>query len=1024
MRLGETKLLWKFDVNPKTSRYLGPIDKSDRNSLVASPVVAGDRVYIAVGRSPEEGEGVGRLWCIDATRRGDISPELVFNKADPDRPIAHKRFQACDEAAGDFVRPNPNSGAVWEYVGRKGERGNKDEAKGKVEFTDVMHRTIAGVTVADDLVLIADFPGVLHCIDTKTGEACWTADLAANVWVMPTVVGKQVFVGTEEGEVVVVELSRQFKRLAQSALDANIVAAPAVAGGRMIWASKRHLFSIGHRLEGQQGAVQDVGQDAKPSRDVPPGGAKGADEKATGNKATDAKASDAKSKNGKTTTGRLTGQLVDGNSGEPLRGVSVQLRGLVGDGPELGAPNTTTADDGTFKFDDLKPGTYVVSIGAAPKNPRLAAELIAPLSIVAGETKTLEKLSMREGREVRVRVTDEKSGAASPGVRVTAKSRMHASELHVAAFRSAVTDQEGLVTFYLPSSICELQIDEPTRAAALDSRRTLDLSEQPPEQSRRMELKSRVTPAKSPGGVFGAAGGSASKAGILTVQLKLPLPTRGGGAGETGGGAVDGAGAGDGAGPGAGKGDSPPIAEHIVRQIFTGATGRNFVSMTSLRAGARFEMQYSPDAYGRTAALLIDVPGYEPVRSPEFQIAATMPVLEVELKHATFVTIQGRVVDDDDRPIGDARVRVRRIFHGLTSEFPWGPETATDAEGRFTLRRTRAGEQLVVVADRAGVGQVESAAFLVARPLAAAAPAPLVLKLAKAQHEISGVVVDQDGIGVQGATVTHDGEPRSTTQTDSQGNFRLERLPPGKRPLLVVAPTGDRHRHFVNAGERDARLFVSIASLFNRPEYRLELTARATEGRLPEKLKYFVLDLTEKRWTRSGEIKTDGQVGIDLHTEMRLHGDHEFAVVARGEQFISAAPQKLVTKPQLTPVTLTLRPARDVTLRGRVIDQGKPVAGASVGLSLELADGINDEPWRFLGLTTKIPTTADDGTFEIPKLPAGARVAVYVNDATGAGVWSSRVTLPDAAEFTLPDLTLARGTRHLRGRVVARPSSS
>ncbi len=91
MRQGKTTLLWKFDCNPKTSRWqLGR--QGDRNTLIASPVIYDDRVYIAVGRSPEEGEGAGRVWCIDPTKRGDISPELVFNRADPTKPIAHKRL--------------------------------------------------------------------------------------------------------------------------------------------------------------------------------------------------------------------------------------------------------------------------------------------------------------------------------------------------------------------------------------------------------------------------------------------------------------------------------------------------------------------------------------------------------------------------------------------------------------------------------------------------------------------------------------------------------------------------------------------------------------------------------------------------------------------------------------------------------------------------------------------------------------------------------------------------------------------
>ncbi len=105
---GKPKLLWKFDCNPKKSRYvLG--SRATRNHIIATPVVYKGLVYIGVGEDPEHGEGDGHLWCIDPTKRGDVSPELVFNAKNPDVPIAPKRNQACVEADGDFTRENPNS---------------------------------------------------------------------------------------------------------------------------------------------------------------------------------------------------------------------------------------------------------------------------------------------------------------------------------------------------------------------------------------------------------------------------------------------------------------------------------------------------------------------------------------------------------------------------------------------------------------------------------------------------------------------------------------------------------------------------------------------------------------------------------------------------------------------------------------------------------------------------------------------------------------------------------------------------
>src|SRR5581483_5581135 len=70
------KLLWKFDCNPKDSKY-ELAGRGTRSDFIATPVIYKDRVYIAVGQDPEHETGVGHLWCIDMTKKGDVSSELV-----------------------------------------------------------------------------------------------------------------------------------------------------------------------------------------------------------------------------------------------------------------------------------------------------------------------------------------------------------------------------------------------------------------------------------------------------------------------------------------------------------------------------------------------------------------------------------------------------------------------------------------------------------------------------------------------------------------------------------------------------------------------------------------------------------------------------------------------------------------------------------------------------------------------------------------------------------------------------------
>jgi outer membrane protein assembly factor BamB len=91
---GKPELLWKFDGNPKDSLYqLG--GRATRNGIVAIPVINDGHVYLAMGEDPEHGEGDGHLWCIDPTRRGDVSPELVVNE--DGEIVPHRRLQAFSQ---------------------------------------------------------------------------------------------------------------------------------------------------------------------------------------------------------------------------------------------------------------------------------------------------------------------------------------------------------------------------------------------------------------------------------------------------------------------------------------------------------------------------------------------------------------------------------------------------------------------------------------------------------------------------------------------------------------------------------------------------------------------------------------------------------------------------------------------------------------------------------------------------------------------------------------------------------------
>jgi outer membrane protein assembly factor BamB len=179
------KLLWKFDTNPKDSVW-----PRNRNNIISTPVVHNDRVYIANGQDPEHGEGDGHFYAIDASKRGDIT----------------------------------KSGVIWHY--------------------DKIRRSLSTAAVSDGFAFLPDYSGFLHCLDAGTGEALWVHDTFAAVWGSPLVADGKVYLGDEDGDVVVLKVGRSEEVLAEMMLSGAVYGSPVPANGVLFIASRNRLYAI------------------------------------------------------------------------------------------------------------------------------------------------------------------------------------------------------------------------------------------------------------------------------------------------------------------------------------------------------------------------------------------------------------------------------------------------------------------------------------------------------------------------------------------------------------------------------------------------------------------------------------------------------------------------------------------------------------------------------------------------------------------------------------------------------------
>ena len=177
--------LWEFDSNPPDATW-----PKTRNNIISTPVLYDDKVFIANGQDPEHGEGVGHFYAIDATKRGDIT----------------------------------QTGRVWHY--------------------DKIRRSISTPAIHEGIIYMPDFSGFFHALNVETGEPYWVHDTFAAVWSSPMVVDGKIYLGDEDGDVVVLAPGKEEKVLVEMNLGSSVYGTAVPAHGVLYIASRNQLFAL------------------------------------------------------------------------------------------------------------------------------------------------------------------------------------------------------------------------------------------------------------------------------------------------------------------------------------------------------------------------------------------------------------------------------------------------------------------------------------------------------------------------------------------------------------------------------------------------------------------------------------------------------------------------------------------------------------------------------------------------------------------------------------------------------------
>ena len=205
----DMKLVWSYDCNPPEFRYrdgelIGYYDGDKRNKdghnrndgtflgpsqVIATPVFHQGRIYVAIGQDPAHGNGKGLLHCIDPSGTGNIT----------------------------------KTGRIWTY--------------------DQIQRTMATVAVADGLVYLPDVTGVIHCLDSQTGQRRWVYDTEAETWGGVLVADGKLYLGNQRN-FFILAAGDEPTLLSKIRLGAPAYSTPVAANGAVYVASQSYLWAV------------------------------------------------------------------------------------------------------------------------------------------------------------------------------------------------------------------------------------------------------------------------------------------------------------------------------------------------------------------------------------------------------------------------------------------------------------------------------------------------------------------------------------------------------------------------------------------------------------------------------------------------------------------------------------------------------------------------------------------------------------------------------------------------------------
>ncbi len=182
--------IWRFDGNPKDARWLPRPRVLSRSFIIASPVFADGRVFVAMGQSPGHGNGPSFIHAISPSGQGDVT----------------------------------DSRLLW--------------------TSREVGRVVATPIEKDGLLYVGDVGGTVHCLDAATGTHVWKHETIGAIWGSFLLAGDRLYVGNEDGTMTILRTGRRKELLGQIEMDAALYSPPAPIGDALYLTTAQRLYLI------------------------------------------------------------------------------------------------------------------------------------------------------------------------------------------------------------------------------------------------------------------------------------------------------------------------------------------------------------------------------------------------------------------------------------------------------------------------------------------------------------------------------------------------------------------------------------------------------------------------------------------------------------------------------------------------------------------------------------------------------------------------------------------------------------